>query len=113
MMMWADYIRELGLSTEFIENEFGFIAYELKPEFLHIHEVYTRPEFRLSGHAIGLIEEAEAFARRAGLKFSVVSCAIITKTMPNNLRAALAVGFVPYLADGGVIWLRREIKGEA
>lgn len=106
---WACY-REEYAGTKFIEHEFGFVSYSLLPDCIFIEDIWVAPEQRKSGLGQSLIEEAEAVGRAEKKLFSLVRIDLNAATIPGNLKAALAIDFIPFRADNNQIWLKRNIE---
>jgi L-amino acid N-acyltransferase YncA len=112
--LWARYMEELR-DTRFIEKEWGFISYSFITDVsgeavIYLEDVYVIAEKRREGLALSLVEEAEALGFAAGVRSSLAVIRLENKGHAESLKAHLAVGFVPSLAEGDRIWLKREIK---
>ena len=110
---WALYKSETT-ETHFIEHEYGFISYSLLPDALFLEDIWIAPEHRKSGLGAALVAQAEEVGREAGKQTSLALIHLSSKTSTESLKAHLTVGFLPFLAEDGKIWLRRAIapKGE-
>jgi GNAT superfamily N-acetyltransferase len=109
--MWSLYSAEMGLNYRFIERPEGFISYEVTPtEYVYIVDFYVLPEFRRKGLGLNLLAEVESLARSAGKTYLASSISVAAATVTESMKAHLAVGFVPFAADGGKIWFQRKIE---
>jgi hypothetical protein len=105
---WAQYRAETA-GTLFIEKEHGFISYMLLPDSIYIEDIWVTPEQRKNKLGLRLVEEAEKHGMECGKLFSMIRIDLNGATIPGNLKAALAVGFVPFKAEANQIWLKRNI----
>lgn len=106
--MWARY-REETSQTKFIEVEHGFISYSLLPECIYLEDIWIAPEHRKSGLGLELVEQAEVIGRAEGKPFSLAVVNLENPVAATSLKAHLAVGFLPFSAEGNKIWLKRSI----
>lgn len=112
--MWIRYQRELR-DVQALEKEYGFVYYTILPtKVLHIEDVWIHPDFRSSGKTRELLAELEEIGRTSGCTQFLGHIDVISKTCTDSLRMQLALGFVPFSAEAGRIWLKRDIavKGE-
>ena len=108
MTNWARYQKELW-GYEVIETEHGFVTYADLGEAVWVVDCWVDPDFRREGLAKSLVHQVETRARTAG-KQRLLARIDVTQARPeSSLQAQLAYGFVPFSADQGKIWLRREL----
>lgn len=106
---WARYREEYG-NIKFIENESGFISYVELPDSFFVEDIWVIPEKRKTGLGLSLLKEVEALAVAQGKQFLICRIYLDSKVIPENLKAALAVDFVPFKAHNDELWLRRKIE---
>lgn len=111
--LWSKYIAELkGGTTNFFEEEWGFISYSFpEGDSVYVEDIYVMPEYRNAYRALDLLGRVETAAKGRGKTHSlfVVTCGL--SGAAKNLRTYLAMGFEPVVADSGKIWLKRAFKG--
>lgn len=105
---WARYKAETS-GTCFIEHEYGFISYSMLPDAIYLEDIWIDPAQRKSGLGAALVAQAEAEGLKMGKQVSLAVINLTSATCADSLKAHLAIGFVPCLAQDGKIWLRREI----
>lgn len=113
MSQWADYVNEVkGGTVTFIERDYGFISYSFPlnaPDCIYAEDVYIVPEHRRSKKALELVTAVEDAGRKANKQYVLAVISVASFTSVESLKAHLAVGFVPVLAESGSIWLKRPI----
>lgn len=105
--MWAAYQKELW-GYETLEVESGFIVYKVFDDHIFLVELYVSPEFRREGLGSRLTKEIEALAKKLDKKTLASRIDITQGGAADSLKAHLAYGFVPYLAESGKIWMKKE-----
>lgn len=106
---WARYKQELD-GSEFIEHDWGFICFSHGlPDATYIEAIWVEPIHRETKLGSQLVNELEKIALGLGKKFLIASIDLRGKVIPDNLKAALAAGFIPYKAEANKIWLERAI----
>jgi GNAT superfamily N-acetyltransferase len=108
MSLFAAYQKELW-SYETIEVEAGFICYQEFPEHIYLAELYVSPDLRRSGLATRLTKQVENLAREKRKRHLISRIDLAQGGSAESLRAHLAYGFSPYLAEAGKIWLKKEL----
>ena len=108
MSLWAEYQSEL-LGAETIETDDGFVTFFDQPDAIYISELYVRRDRRSARITNGFRDQIEAIARERGKLRLISSVKISTNTCSKSLMFNLAHGFVPFLAESGIIWLKKEI----
>ena len=88
----------------------GFIAFKEIGDQIFISDCYTHPDFRQEGVGSRMLAEVESIARARGKKLLVTHIDLATQTCGTSLLAQLHVGFVPFKAEAGIIWLKKEVK---
>lgn len=108
--LYQRYVEE-SFGRTLLENETGFIVYEIKEDTCVVVDVFTIKEARRTGAFYKLCKEVEGIAKSAGCK-KIVSFIQVTdcKTSHLSLRAQLALGMRVVAADHNV--LRLEISLE-
>lgn len=85
--MIKEYFRET-LNLEFYENQYGFIAYRIQDNNLHIQHMYVKPEARAMKVGTILADELVEKARQLG-------CTTMTGDVElENLKATDALKFI-------------------
>ena len=107
--LWADYQAETwGAKT--IEQDEGFICFQTFPEHLYVQEIYVRPECRKEGVASKLAAKVEQIAVALGKSALTAKVDTAQRTAALSMQAQLGYGFVPFHAEGGIVWFRKELK---
>lgn len=110
--LWARYKAEI-CEVKFLEKEFGFVGYSILDKVLHIEDVYVIPEMRSVSVTRDLLEEMEQIGRTSGCETFIGHVDVVGKTAAASLQWQLHLGFVPFSAENGRIWLKRAIaQGE-
>ena len=113
MSLWSEYIAELHGPEHrtFLEFPDCFAAYSLPKggECIIIHDMYVRPWARKSGRGTVLLDDVCEIGRKAGRKFVLAEVALATLTAGTAMRAQLAAGFEPIVADKGSVVMRKEL----
>ncbi len=108
MSMWANYQKEVwGFET--LENEKGFVSYQVLEDAIFITDIYVEPDFRRSGIAWEFADEIAEMARAQGKQRLLGRVDVTQADSATSLKAQLAYGFVPFSAEQGKIWLRKEL----
>ena len=108
--LWARYFKELT-GTSALEYEYGFVSYKaLDNGVFHIEHVYIAPQHRSSGKLMEMLEDVKVVAIDLKCSVLMTSVDLSTRTCGQSLGMQLNIGFIPYLAKDGMIWLRMELK---
>lgn len=110
MSLFAEYYKEIS-GAEVIELEGAFASIIEQPEAYYIHEFYVKPELREQGIGTSLMRKIEGFAAERHKKLLLSSVDLGMRTAALSLKAQLAYGFVPFSAEQGKIFLRKEVGG--
>lgn len=110
MSLFAEYYKEIS-GAEVLEIEGAFASIIEQAEAYYIHEFYVKPELREQGIGTSLMRKIELLAagRQKKLLLSSVDTGMLTAAL--SLKAQLAYGFVPFSAEQGKIFLRKEVEG--
>jgi len=108
MSMFADYFKEQG-QLDTIENENGFVVYQIFKDEFFIKEYYIIPEKRMGNAHVLFFEEIHRLALEA--KCSYVSCSVDTtiKDPETPLIFNLKNGFKIHSLSGTKIILTRSL----
>ena len=69
--MYFEYLKEC-FGFEVIEEEYGFIIYDIKSPYCYIIDLYIKPEFRRKGLASEFGERVETKAREKNCKYKCI-----------------------------------------
>ena len=105
---YSRYIREKA-GHELIENDFGFITYELGRECVHIHDLWVDPDFRVKGHGSDLVGMVIEQGRINGCKYLTACLQLSANNVTETLKAQLHYGFLIVGANENEIKLAKEI----
>ncbi len=105
---WAAYKAETS-ETKFIETEHGFISYSLLPDSIYLEDIWVHPDHRKNSIGAKLVSLAEEEGIKAGKTISLAVVNLHSKTCIDSLKAHLAIGFIPFMAQDNKVWLRRDI----
>jgi len=110
--LWARYCEEVE-GAETIENETGFITFIEFPNYIFVRDCYVIPLCRQSGVASLFMLELETLARERNKPLLITNVNVTSNTCGLSLRAQLNYGFVPFQAEQGKIWLRKQVPAES
>lgn len=108
MSDWALYLKE-RFDWDSIEEDGGFMAYELNPPDAFVREFFVRPEKRGTRLAKQLMDRAEAHAKQEGV---TKVWAYVTPGLPGAeqaMRTNLHYGFKLAGVDSNRIILLKEL----
>lgn len=112
--LWAKYSAELtDGQTTFIERPWGFISYSLTQEFpdsVFAADIYIEPDHRDAAHAYELLGEVERLGRADGRTHTIFVVNVTHANAAWCLRLYLGLGFKPFSAHNGIIWLKRPFS---
>jgi ribosomal protein S18 acetylase RimI-like enzyme len=97
MSMLKDYFKET-LDLEFHENEYGFIAYKIVENNLHIQHMYVKPEARAMKVATMLADELVAKAKALGCVSMTGDVELENKVATSSMLFILSYGLELYEA---------------
>lgn len=112
--MYSAYLRERE-NKEILEDERGFAIYGYNcvpgVDFPHVYiqDIYTRPEWRKTGHARQLADRVAEQAKAAGFKIMLGSVDANARGAHESLQVLIAYGMRLFAADGGTIWFSKEM----
>lgn len=110
--LYARYISERA-HGQIIENDSGFIVYRSDSADCYVIEIYVRPECRRSGKGRELFNELESRAISAGCKKITGGIYLEDSQYKSILAAVLHGGFSIKSANGGIIYVEKELKQES
>ncbi len=105
---YARYIREKA-GHELIENDFGFITYEVGESFVHIHDLWVDPDFRVKGYGSDLVGMVIEQGKINGCKYLTASLQLNANNITETLKAQLHYGFLVVGGNENEIKLAKEI----
>lgn len=106
--LYAQYLAE-RTNRRIIEDEFGFIVFEVHPECVFINELFVVPEQRKKGRGLFFGKEVESIARSVGKKLIVCTVDPRAKNAGDSIKAILAMGMRLHQVKGELIYLVKEI----
>lgn len=112
--MYASYLRERE-NKEILEDAHGFAIYGYNcvpgVDFPHVYlqDIYTRPEWRKTGHARKLADQIAAQAKAAGFKIMLGSVDCNARGAHESLQVLIAYGMRLFTASDGFILFSKEI----
>jgi len=105
---YARYIKEKA-GHELIENDFGFITYEVSDNCVHIHDLWIDSDYRDKGHGSNLVGMVIEQGKINGCKYLSSCVQINTNNVTETLKAQLHYGFLIVGANENEIKLAKEI----
>lgn len=105
---YARYIKEKA-GHELIENDFGFITYEVGKDFVHIHDLWVDPDFRDKGYGSNLVAEVIKKGKMNDCKYLTACVQLNANNLTDTLKAQLHYGFLVVGANENEIKLIKEI----
>jgi len=109
MSLWAEYIKERE-DRDVIETTDGFVAFKVRDEFVHLEDLYVRPEKRLSGAGTALADAVAARGVEAGCRLMITSVCPAARGSTESMKAVLAYGFRLSSCDGKLVWFVKELE---
>lgn len=106
--MYFDYLSE-RLGYEHIQNECGFVVYQVVGKDCFIHELYVAPEYRRAAIATHLADNVQVIAKDAGCTRIWGQVIVSTKGATNALQAHLNWGLKLHSTESGCIITVKEI----
>lgn len=107
----AQYQKELW-GYETLENEKGFIRFQVHEKHVFLADIWVAPDFRREGEASRLTRQVEDLALEQGKQHLVSRVDVTQGGASASLAGHLAYGFVPYGAESGKIWLKKGVTNE-
>lgn len=105
---YARYIKEKA-GHELIENDFGFITYEVGKDCVHIHDLWVDPDFRDKGYGSNLVGEVVKQGKMNGCSYLSACVQLNTNNLTDTLKAQLHYGFLVVGGNEKEIKLAKEI----
>jgi len=106
--MYTDYFKETS-NAETIENENGFMVYQIFEDECFIKEYYVIPEKRKSSVHIKFFDELAKIAKERGCKYFACSVSTKIKDPETPLIFNLKNGFKIHSIENQRILLTREL----
>ena len=108
MSMLSDYYKEKADAFT-IENEFGFLIYQIIENEFYIQELYIVPDKRITGAAKYFLDESYKRAKEAGCTYASCSINIRSKDPETPLIFNLKNGYKIHSLTNEKIILTKEI----
>lgn len=105
---YAAYTKEKD-GREVIENENGFIVYEIKDDLCYIADIYVIPEKRRRNVASDFAYSVETIAKEKGVKRVLGSVVPTANGATESLKAMLEYGFKLQSSQINFLWLEKDI----
>lgn len=105
---YARYIKEKA-NHELIENDFGFITYEVGQNSVHIHDLWVDPDYRRQGISRKLVSLVIEEGKKNGCEYLTSCVQLRTRDATKTLKAQIEFGFVVVGANENEIKLAKEI----
>jgi ribosomal protein S18 acetylase RimI-like enzyme len=96
--MIKEYFKET-LDLEFHENEYGFVAYKIEEDNLHIQHIYVKPEARSMKVATMLADEVVAKAKALGCVTMTGDVETDNRIATDSIKFILSYGLMLYEAN--------------
>ena len=107
--MWAEYLKERS-GKEVLQDPNGFTVYSYPGEGLcYIEDNWVMPAFRKSGVAKKMADKVVLEAKERNCHTLIGSVDLKSKAPGMNMKVLLAYGMDPYLAEGSVVYFRKDI----
>lgn len=106
--LYAQYLAERTYKR-IIEDEFGFIVFEVHPDCVLINELFVVPEERRKGRGLFLGKEVESIAKSIGKKLLVCTVDPRAKNAGDSIKAILAMGMSLSRVKDNLIYLIKEL----
>lgn len=108
--LFAQYIKE-RLNQEVIENESGFIIYNINGKSCFLAEMYIKPDSRKSGLFIELLNELKELAVENDCEHITATIHQYDKGATNSLSSAFKYGFKIHQAHNNIITIILNLSG--
>ena len=105
---YAKYIKEKA-NHELIENDVGFITFEIGVECVHIHDLWVDPDFRIKGHGSELVSKVIEQGKLSGCKYLTSCIHLKSNNITETLKAQLHYGFLVVGGNENEIKLAKEL----
>ena len=109
MKLWQDYVKEREGAYSIVRPEQGFLSYLMGEGECYIKELYVAPEYRRSGVAASMADEAVEHAKKEGCVVLTGSVDPRAKEAATSMRVLLAYGFSLWENRGNLTILRKDI----
>jgi ribosomal protein S18 acetylase RimI-like enzyme len=106
--MVKEYFKEIqGLS--FYETEYGFVAYKIEDDNLHIRHIYVKPEARAMKVATMMADQLVAAAKEEGCTTMTADVEPSNSNVTDSTKFILAYGLRIIEASEDEIFFMKEI----
>lgn len=106
--LYAQFVAEC-YDRKIIENDTGFITFEIIGPVCHILDVFTVKETRRTGAFYKLCKQVHEIAKESGCNKIIGWINLRCKTSTKSMKAQLAMGMTIGGSDTKSIWLERDI----
>lgn len=108
MSLYAEYkLEREGKYT--IENEYGFLTYQIDGESIYIENIFVTEKYRLKGIGAQLADEAIKCGKEKCCVKAIGSVVPNTNGATESIAAMLAYGFKLQASANNFIWLEKDI----
>lgn len=108
MSLFSEYKLERE-GKNVIENEYGFLVYQITQEMIYIEDIFVNKEYRLKGIGSKLADEAIEEAKEYGCKKCIGSVVPNTQGATDSIAAMISYGFRLQASRDNFIWLEKDI----
>lgn len=108
MSLFKQYVTELT-AQNVLENDIGFIRYEIKGLECFIHDVFIIPKFRESGYCYDMADEVSKIAKSSGCQVLIGSVIPTNTNSTKSLKVLLGYGMKLHSAQNNFIMLSKEL----
>jgi ribosomal protein S18 acetylase RimI-like enzyme len=109
MSLYASYLKERIPEVEIIEEDFGFITYQLDSHECYIKDIYVVPEQRKNHKASSLADRVTAIAKEKGCKILTGTVCPSAKGADASLKILIAYGMSLHSSVNNLIIFKKEI----
>ena len=109
MSHYLEYIKERE-GKEVYETPYGFVIYELKPDYCYIQDIYVVPAMRKAKVASHLADEVTALAKAKGCKHLLGSVDPRANNAHTSLLVLLGYGMRLYKTEKDIIYFVKGIS---
>lgn len=111
--MYFDYLKERSETEVYVTSK-GFATYkpwgvEVPGDAIYLVDLYVKPEFRNTKHAVDLGDAVCRIGQERGCKYLVGSVVPSSKGSTHSLNRLLSYGMTLAKAEADQIWLIKEL----
>lgn len=110
MSLYFDYLKERE-NKLVLENEHGFVLYQIYDDFIYIVDIYVKPEMRKMGVARALADKVCEIAMEKNLKSVIGSVDLGTLGATESVSVLLAYGMRIDSVNGKMLYFKKDIGG--